>query len=214
MNNDIEAKNQSALESLAKNDFYQAQITFRDNAKRNPCFITLNNLGVFYVHEGIAMENGRMRSAVKQGIKLLVKAGSFRMSGSNLAAIARAYLKLNNFEMATNYYDQAIKEMNNYALYNNCGVALYQVNQYEKASIYFSKALDICPNHDEKLEIIISYAYASLEIDKMQCNRIINDLTNASDLSSQMLDIEKFVLLYLCDDFVSASVLLYMSSIG
>jgi len=70
-------------------DYYAAQQLFRKNVRRNPCFLTLHNLGHFYVQEGIVSEGDAwIRYAERLGIKYCLRAAAIEKSVLNLYAIA------------------------------------------------------------------------------------------------------------------------------
>ena len=205
MNNSAMATNQDALSALCNGDIHKAQSLFRINAKESPCLYTYNNLGVFYLQEGMVLRNGKTRRAGKTGMDLLKRAEAFGNHGLNHAAIAREYLKTGSVENALFYYERACLSLRLYPVLNNYGVALYLANMFAKSSELFGEAVNCCNDADEKQGIIVSYAYSTLKIDKRKCHDIITRTVDSTALSSNMLDVDKFIILYFCDDFVTAS---------
>lgn len=199
---DALCKNEGALKALADNDYLKAQNQFKDNAVRSPCFLTIHNLGVYYIEEGYVLHTGKKRSAVRLGIEQLKKAESIEISSLNLAALANAYHTIFEFKKAIPYYERSAHMVSDYMILNNYGVALYLLSEYDKASMCFSKAIDNCHDISDKQDIVISYAYATLAMDKVKCHDIISNAINSQILDSQAFD--TFVLSYLCGDLQSA----------
>ncbi|HEX2937943.1 MAG TPA: hypothetical protein VHO66_03390, partial [Ruminiclostridium sp.] len=100
----IETINEIALELLGRGDFSAAQNNFRQNAKNNPCFITLNNLGVYYINEGMELSNGVIRNANKIGLKYLKAAELYEKSHINLMAIGQVYFNKKDYNTSSNYF--------------------------------------------------------------------------------------------------------------
>lgn len=194
--------NETALQMLIDYKLTEAQDIFRQNVKKNPCFITLNNLGAFYICEGIIQSNGRSRNANKLGLRYLKKAEAYKKSELNILAIANAYFKMKQYKQACKYFEQACKINKNYATLNNNGVTLYMQGEYREASEYFHMALDCCDNthysdiYPIKSTIYSSYAFSVLQYDKTRCLDILYQI-----LDSNIVDIEidEFVLAYFCN---------------
>lgn len=83
--------NAHALKCLNSQRWKEAQKKFFENAKKNPCHETYNNLGYFLINEGIECENGKVRNAQKLGVKYLMRAAEIKETQINLCAIAKAY---------------------------------------------------------------------------------------------------------------------------
>lgn len=82
--------NHAALEELSKGNFKKAQELFFENAKKNPCHGTYNNLGYYLCTEGLECKNGKVRNADILGMKYLLKAKQLRITSVNLSNIATA----------------------------------------------------------------------------------------------------------------------------
>jgi len=199
-----EMMNDNALEALEIGDFLTAQNLFRQNAKSNPCFITLNNLGVFYVSEGMVLQNGKMRNASKLGLKYLKMAENYFRSHLNLMAIGEGYFNIKEYKLASEYFRHANRIRNLYTNYNNWGVSLYMQCKYVDASKCFKKALALCNDYDyydiypAKSNIFYSYAFSLLQYDKMKCSTVLKKLIH-SNISHIVID--EFILAYFCNDF-------------
>ena len=64
--------NQKAMDALRRQNFAEAQHLFFENAKRNPSHKTYNNLGYYLISEGLECKGGKVRNALKLGIKYLI----------------------------------------------------------------------------------------------------------------------------------------------
>jgi len=83
--------NENALNCLKNQNWKEAQEKFFENAKKNPSHKTYNNLGYFLITEGIECKNGKVRNALKLGLKYLVRAADIKESQINLCAIVKAF---------------------------------------------------------------------------------------------------------------------------
>jgi tetratricopeptide (TPR) repeat protein len=202
--------NSAAIGCLYDRDDYGAQQAFRKNAKLNPCFLTLHNLGAFYVLEGIVPKgDGWIRHAEKLGIKYLLKAASIEKSVLNLSAIAFGYLKAREYRQAVPYFEQALQaadnQMKDYVFHNNYGAALYSAGMHADAVGRFEKALDYCGDNDDRYEVNVSYAYSLQKVDDRRFSEVLAAmLQRLGDYEEAMLKADLFVLSYLGRDFQSA----------
>lgn len=87
---DIYEYNQAALEALSRGNFSKAQELFFENAKKNPCHGTYNNLGYYLCTEGLECRNGKVRNADLLGMRYLLKAKRLCKTFINLSNIATA----------------------------------------------------------------------------------------------------------------------------
>lgn len=199
---DAERTNQKALEKLDEGDYYGAQALLRKNAKKHPDHLTFNNLGVYYVTEGMELRDGRMRSAEKLGLKYLKAAEGLESSLQNKMALGGYYFRQGDYETAMPYYRDADSLDDSYEASNNLGACLYLVGDMVGARTCFDKAFDLCESADDKATILTSYAFALLAADRVKCLEILN--TEKRSLSLYLPD--EFVLLYLSGEIEAASV--------
>ena len=83
--------NHKAMTELCNQNFVGAQKLLFENAKKNPCHETFNNLGYFLCTEGLFNNNDdRIRSADVLGMKYLIKAVNIKLSVKKLCAVATA----------------------------------------------------------------------------------------------------------------------------
>lgn len=93
--------NDLALEELNKGNTYAAQEYFRRNAKEHPTGMSLNNLGVFYITEGLQLKAGKVRKALGLGCKFLERAKEFGLeSPQNLLALGGVYYDQGEYKKA------------------------------------------------------------------------------------------------------------------
>lgn len=81
--------NKIALLALSEGDWERAQQLLFENAKKNPCHESFNNLGYFLITEGLLCKNGRTRNADKLGHSYLLRAAQLRESAKNYCALAK-----------------------------------------------------------------------------------------------------------------------------
>lgn len=82
--------NQRALALLEAQEFMGAQTLFFENARKNPCHQTYNNLGYYLLTEGLQCKNGQVRNADRLGYSYLCRAAQLETSSINLSACAYA----------------------------------------------------------------------------------------------------------------------------
>lgn len=201
---DADSINKAALEMLEEGAFIEAQETLKKNAKNNPCLMTLNNLGVFYISEGLQLSSGKMRGARKLGMKYLLKAERSDQAQQNLLAIGDLCFKQRDFDRACMYYKKADKFEESYCVNNNWGAALYIQGAYDESLIYLKKALEACNDTYDKPEIVSTYAFALLQTDKKKCHDVLLSYKESVSLNPP----DEFVLLYLCDSYDAAAMMI------
>lgn len=200
MNNDFEIINESALEALGQNEFYQAQTLFRQNAKQNPCFATFNNLGVFYIFEGLFKPDNSCRSAKKSGVYYLKKAEKLQKSNLTLLALGYVLFEDEDYEEASMNFKQASELKFDYESVYNLALSLYRQGIYKDAVEWFEKALAICDNSN-RIETYMAYTFSLLKIDREKCSKELNNLL---ENDTAYIELEKFTLAYLCNDLQAA----------
>nr|WP_319489345.1 hypothetical protein [uncultured Caproiciproducens sp.] len=205
--NDVETINDIALQMISIRNFSAAQYNFRQNAKKNPSFLTFNNLGVYYITEGIELPNGKVHSARKLGLKYLKRAEAYSQSQLNLMAIGDVYFNEKSYDVASDYFRRACKFNDYYISLNNLGASLYMLGKYEEASTNFQNALSHCNCSDysdiypAKSTIYSSYAFSVVHYNKEESLDILHRMLK-SDISH--IEVDEFVLAYLCNDLLLA----------
>lgn len=197
--------NQLALEALDKGDFYSAQHWFRNNVKNNPGVISFNNLGVFYMNEGLQLRNGRVRSADKLSLRYLMSAEKYSISYLNLMAIGNWNFISQNYVEASNYFRRACNITDSYVSYNNLGVSLYLQYQNDESILCLEKALRLCDNTDEIGEIYLTYIFSLLRKDKKQALDILHQMIK---FNIKHMEMDLFIVAFLCGDLQLASTII------
>ena len=196
----IEAINESALDILSQGNFYAAQTLFRQNVKDNPCFITYNNLGVFYAFEGLTKPDNSVRIATKLGLRYLKKADTCQKSHLTLSAFGQIWFKAKDYQGAANYFKQACELKPDYYSMYNCGASYYMYGAYDKAAIWFKKSLNICGKADYA-DVLTSYLFSLLYSNKDEFCAVYQKILNIAD---EYIAWEKFTIAYFANDLKTA----------
>ena len=150
------------------------------------------------------LQNGKVRSARKLGLKYLKMAERNAQSEHNLMGIGDTYFDLGDYKIASDYFRRACMIRNSYFNLNNFGLSLYMQNEYKDASKCFKKALDYCNDLDYadiypvKSVILSAYAFSMLKFDIRKTRALSVKLIH-SDVCH--IDIDEFALAYLCGDY-------------
>jgi tetratricopeptide (TPR) repeat protein len=194
--------NAQALFLLSEGKFFEAQTSFRQNVKRHPGSMTFNNMGVFYMDEGLNKPDGTCRSAGNLGILYLKKALESQGSKLTYCALGRSYFtmndynrKANDYQGALEYYKRASEMDADYATLFNCGVVLYTLSKFSESAEYFYKSLSLCNNIDQD-NIFLAYSFALVYAASPEAYIVCREV------ASRNIDIwDKFVIAYLCGNF-------------
>ena len=207
----MELTNKKAVSAIWDDgDRVVAQTMFRQNVKKFPCFITIHNLGVYYLTEEMELLNGKSRGATRQGIKLLLQANALNnKSAINLSALGvayfgyhyygRPYLNNKDYPTALKYFKEACDIEQSYIRYYNLGVAYYATEKFESAAQAFKNALHLYGNGNENYFEAphMEYAFSVLHTNKKQAHDIlVETLSNGYEFH----ELDQFVLAYLCED--------------
>ena len=196
----IESINEAALDILSQGKFYEAQTLFRQNAKNSPCFITLNNLGVFYAFEGLSKPDNSGHVATKLGMRYLKKAEAYQKSHLTSSAFGQICFKAKDYKGAAKHFEQACElKPDFYAIYN-CGASYYMKGAYDKAVVWLKKALSICDNSNY-VEALTSYIFSLLYGDKKEFLAVSHKMLEVDD---EDIAWEKFVVAYFANDLPAA----------
>lgn len=119
-----------AMEMLKKGNFSGAQTALEQNAKVHPQAQSLNNLGVFYIENGIFLESGEIQKGDKIGIKYLKRA--FKQSKSPLISnnLAQAFFEKSKYKQSRRFWTKSLQiEPSNIVTYN-LAVTHYYLREY------------------------------------------------------------------------------------
>lgn len=192
----INSINQGAIRALDKDDFLTAQSLFRQSVKRIGDAVSLNNLGAFYLSEGM-LSKGGIRKANKLSLKYLLAAENNIHSNKNLMAIGEWFYRKKKYDVSVNYLLQAYRLKTDYILCNNIGVSLFLQKDYTEAANFFKEAYFSCDYCDDLDIIGPSYVYSIIQYDKRMALDAFNQLIESSNPSTSD---DRFILPYLCED--------------
>lgn len=198
----MDALNQSALGFLLQEDFLSAQEAFRKNAKVNPGLISLNNLGAYYITEGMTLKKQMVRNAKKIGFRLLQSAEKHGFAYENQMALGDFHFNSKEYRIAVDYYNRACKIKQTVNVLRNLGITFYLQEEYVNASLYFEKAISMCKEPQSFEEhgdtIWAGYAYSTIKFDKKKARIILDEIFKHQ---FSFMEANKFALAYLCGNF-------------
>jgi tetratricopeptide (TPR) repeat protein len=196
----IELINGAALDILRQGKFYEAQTLFRQNVKYNPCFITYNNLGVFYAFEGLSKPDNSGRIATKLGMRYLKKAEAYQKSHLTSSAFGQICFKAKDYEGAVKHFEQACALKPDFYSTYNCGASYYMKGAYDTAAVWFKRALGIC-NSSNYTEALRSYIFSLLYSNKEEFLAVSHKMLEIDD---EWMIREEFIFAYFANDLQSA----------
>lgn len=201
MNDDFKMLNQIALRALEQNKIYQAQSLFRENAKKNPGYLTFNNLGVFYVFEGLFNQNDLIiRRGVRLGINYLKKAQVYKKTFFTFLALGHAFFKIEDYDGAIESFEQAYMLRSDYESAYNLANSFYRKGVYKEAVKWFKRSVSLC-NSSEYAMTYSAFLFSLLMVNKDKCHeKIINLLED----KTSYFEYDKFIIAYLCGDMEMA----------
>lgn len=185
-----------ALELIENEKWYEAQTVLQEAVEKEPCCESYNNLGVFYIDNGIQYKNKDSREARELGFKYLKMAEHCDLNYKNLIALAEYNYHYGNVDDACKLYKKASELDKNYLVYNNLACGCYKLGGYIKAAMYFDKALKIADKNTD--DIKISYCYSMLK-----CKEDYSDVLSTVSAESWTA-LDRFVLFYFNGDIKKA----------
>lgn len=185
-----------ALELIENESWYDAQSMLKSGVENMPGCESYNNMGVFYIDNGIQHKDKESTEAGELGYKYLKMAEHCDINYKNLVAIAEYNYYYGDCNVACKYFKKTSELVDDYRVYNNLGCGCYKLGGYIKAAMYFDKALKRADKNID--DIKISYCYALLK-----CNEDFSEIfATISDEKWTVLD--RFILLYLSGDLKNA----------
>lgn len=194
-------KKNSPFCELNKGNLFGAQQLFRDKAKTNPCHHTLNNLGVFYLYEGLMLNEYKRRSANFLGLCYLNKAFEKQCTYENYFGLGVGNFAINNFPEANQQFDRAFQTKNSYGSLYNLGVTQISQERYADASDTLNQCIKQFSEQNER-EIFVAYLYSLSFCNKALCVNCLKTMEDAQILSSEM---DLFAIAYLCEEYSFAA---------
>lgn len=181
-----------ALKLMEEEKWFEAQEVLKEAAEKEPCCETYNNMGVFYIDNGIQFKNSDAKEAKEKGCNYLKMAYNCDINYKNLIALAEYNYHYGSTEEACKLYKKASEIKGDYRTYNNLACGCYRLGGYVKACMYFDKALKIADKNID--DIKISYCYSFLK-----CREDYSEiLESISDDKWTVLD--RFILYYFLGD--------------
>lgn len=203
---DVIEINTKALTALSSMNEKEAQALFRENAIRNPCCLTWNNLGVFYKLHGMIQKNGSYRSASRLGIRYLLRAEKKEIRWQNLVSIGYMYgREKNNYEMAYAYYSRAVVICNDAVCMYNMSVCSYKNKNYEAAKNGFLETIGRFGYN-----CLADYMCTQPAIAAAYCQYWLNNLDGVKEILYHIIEIETiepadyldlFQLFWICEEY-------------
>ena len=194
-------KKKSPFCELNKGNLFGAQQLFRDEAKTNPCHHTLNNLGVFYLYEGLMLDEHKRRSANFLGLCYLNKAFEKQGTYQNYFGLGVGNFAINNFPEANQQFDRAFQTKNSYGSLYNLGVTQISQEKYADASDTLNQCIKQFSEQNER-ETFVAYLYSLSFCNKALCGNCLRTLDDTYIFSSEM---DLFAIAYLCEEYSFAA---------
>lgn len=179
----------TALRLMKCDKWYEAQRILREGAEKEPCCETYNDLGVFYMDNGIQHIKNESEEAVDIGYNYIKMAYNFGIEYKNLIAIAEYNYYYKSVEKACEYYKKASEVYEDYRVYNNMGCCCYRLGGYIKAAIYFTKALEYADKNTDDIKISLCYAL-------YKCNEDYSSVLESIS-NEKWTGLDRFILYYL-----------------
>lgn len=189
--------NQKAMDALRRQNFAEAQHLFFENAKRNPSHKTYNNLGYYLISEGLECKGGKVRNALKLGIKYLNKASEMDFSVTNVCSKvdainlmledAKNEEKVALYQEAYDLLKKALEIDYSDELQHNMLRFSYLINPYNKENIEKAKQLT---ERNSSYEIVSLYFYMLL------ANSLVKEGNDCIEKFGHILDSADMLLFY------------------
>ena len=179
--------NTQALVALGKADFALAQNLFKNNVRLHPGMQTFNNLGIYYIENGITLKNGKIMGAKYLGKKYLQKALSFSFSPILFNNLAQVFFLEKNLAVADFYWKKAYGIQGRKEYQYNRAVARYKNGDYIDCVHLLQPIMDF---NEEAKQL---YFFSTLQIDKQRACQILHTAHPFQD------KVEWLKALYFCD---------------
>lgn len=190
-------KKKSPFCELDKGNLFAAQQLFRNEVKTNPCHHTLNNLGVFYLYEGLMLSEYKRRNANFLGLCYLNKALKKQCTYQNCFGLGVGNFAINNFHEAEQHFKKAFQTKNSCSSLYNLGVTQISQGKYADASYTLNKCIKLFSENNE-METFAAYLYSLSFWNKDLCVNYLRNIDDSCVFSSEM---DLFAIAYLCDEY-------------
>lgn len=129
--------NKKAIDELQNGNEAVALKMLRENRKKSPCCLTLNNLGIYYSQWGMLCKNGTVRSAKKLGLRLLMKASEYGVDWHNCVTAATVLCEYEEFSTAYELFLKAYEINSDELIRYNIAACLFRMKKYKEARDIF-----------------------------------------------------------------------------
>jgi type IV pilus assembly protein PilF len=176
------------LLALARKEFDQAELYFQRALRIDPDYYNIYNyLGIAYSEEDNYIEAKKM-------FLRLINTPLYRTPEMAYFNLCKLELKRNNLQSALRYANSGLKYDEEYApLYFIKGLIYKQLEDYEKALLFFKKADDI--SRDPDLELLIHLAETYYQVGDFENALTILDtafgLADAPEIVKRITDLQK-----------------------
>lgn len=202
---EINELNRTALEKLESDDIItnkdlkNAEKAFARNAKKNPCHISYQNLGYFYLND---FQDGKSLKGIKESLKYLELAKKFQKSYPNFISFGKAYFKLKDYEKALENYTEALKMKRNTVTLYNVSLVLYIMNKMDSAYTYAKELYALIQTCDdyEKDQVVALCLYIFQRRDLEGTVKLLKNMDDGLK-NSDTLMAECFKVAFLCKEY-------------
>ena len=125
--------NIKAMEALSNNDFEAAQKLFRKGCRTGKSYQAFNNLGMYYIENGIICKSGKTIRGFSIGKRLLEKSLHIKETARALDNLAAIEYDSDNFNKAIEYWERSYRLTGNKTALYNISAALFRLGEYKKA---------------------------------------------------------------------------------
>lgn len=188
---DIQKTNNEALIALENGDFLTAQSLFKKNCSSGD-YRTFNNLGCFYLENGMTQSNGKTVSGVGYGKKYIKKAYDIKKTETvllNMAMIMTQYDK--KYDEAYKLYKLAYNENACEDYFYNMNVCLYELKKH-KTVVDLMKSCDLSCT-----ENFLLYVFSLMQINRVDAVSFIKKNSRQDIIVDEDL---RFLLSYFRDE--------------
>jgi tetratricopeptide (TPR) repeat protein len=164
-------------------DFLKAQFFFRKACKESKSYQAYNNLGIYYIKNGIICKNNKNISGEFIGKKMIEKSLSIHETSIALNNLAALEYDNKNFESELKYWQHSYKLTESNNILYNISSAYYRLKKYEKA-------LQICEKIRKDVPCAsVLYAFSFMMCYPTECVEVLrknSELIKNLDLSDQI----------------------------
>ena len=177
-----------ALKLMEEEKWFEAQEILKEGVEAAPCCESYNNMGVFYIDNGIQHKNSEAVKAGETGYNYPKMAYNCDINYKNLIALAEYNYYYGSIEKSCELYKKASEIKEDYRVYNNLACGCYNIGGYVKACMYFNKALKIADKNIDDIKISLCYSLLKCKEDYRE---ILESISN-----DKWTVLDRFILYY------------------